>query len=80
MPNRRYCGQKADFLRRQHSQCRDFHATGIREMTQLAAQATGFKETVLRNTLRAIAPRGRTTTDAVSAEISTDWTSSPDTP
>ena len=30
----RYCGQNAGFLRRQHGQCDDLHATGIQEMTQ----------------------------------------------
>ena len=35
----RYCGQNAGFLRKQHGQCRDLHATGIKEMTQLAAQS-----------------------------------------
>ena len=45
-------------LRRQHPQCRDLHAEGVREMVQLAAQAAGaggFNETALRQTLRAIA-------------------------
>ena len=44
----RYCNQNAGFLRRQHGQCRDLHAEGIQEMTQLAAQAAGtagFNET-----------------------------------
>ena len=45
----RYCNQSAGFLRKQHSQCRDLHALGVREMTQLAAQAAGtasFNETL----------------------------------
>ena len=33
----RYCNQNAGFLRNQHGQCRDLHALGIQEMTQLAA-------------------------------------------
>ena len=35
----RYCGQNAGFLRKQHGQCRDLHASGYQEMVQLAAQA-----------------------------------------
>ena len=72
----RYCNQNAGFLRRQHGQCRDLHATGIREMTQLAAQATGtasFNETALRNTLRAIAARARATEDDISQAIADGW-------
>ena len=62
----RFSNQNAGFLRRQHSQCRDLRATGIQEMTQLAAQAAGtagFNETALRSTLRAIANRARATED-----------------
>ena len=54
----RYCGTKAGFLRRQHPQCRDLHAEGVRKMVQLAAQAAGtasFNEATLRQTPRAIA-------------------------
>jgi hypothetical protein len=36
----RYCNQSAGFLRRQHSQCRDLHAEGIREMTQTPPRKT----------------------------------------
>ena len=60
----RYCGQKAGFLRKQHSPCRDLHTTGIQEMVQLAAQAAGahtFNEGTLRQTLGAIAQRSRPT-------------------
>ena len=60
----RYCGQNAGFLRGQHSPCRDLYATGIQEMTQLAAQAAGahtFNESTLRQTLGAIAQRSRAT-------------------
>ena len=60
----RYCNQNAGFLRKHHGQCRDLHATGIQEMTQLAAQAAGtveFNETALRSTLQAIAQRSRAT-------------------
>ena len=60
----RYCGQKAGFLRKQHSPCRDLHTTGIQEMVQLAAQAAGahtFNEGTLRQTLGAIAQRSRAT-------------------
>ena len=49
---------KAGFLRKQHPQCRDLHAEGIREMGQLATQAAGtdgFNETALRQTLQTIA-------------------------
>ena len=72
----RYCNQKASFLRRQHGQCRDLHAAGIQEMTQLAAQAAGtasFNETALRNTLRAIAARARATEDDISQAIAAGW-------
>ena len=72
-----YCGQSAGFLRKQHGQCRDLHATGIREMTQLAAQAagtSGFNEAALRNTLAAIAARGQATDDEISATIAAGWT------
>ena len=69
-----YCGQSAGFLRKQHSQCRDLHATGIQEMTQLAAGTTGFNETALRNTLRAIANRARATEDEISQAIAAGWT------
>ena len=57
----RYCNQPAGFLCRQHGQCCDLHAEGIREMTQLAAQAAGFNETALRSTLGAIATRAQAT-------------------
>ena len=59
----RHCGQKAGFLRKQHSQCRDLHAAGIQEMTQFAAQAAGahtFNEAAIRKTLGAIAQRSHT--------------------
>ena len=71
-----YCNQKAGFLRRQHGQCRDLHAAGIQEMTQLAAQAAGtasFNETALRSTLRAIAARARATEDDISQAIAAGW-------
>lgn len=76
MGNCRYCGQNAGFLRRQHGQCRDLHATGVREMTQLAAQAAGspsFSELALRQTLRAIAARAQATEDDISQAIAADW-------
>ena len=72
----RYCGQNAGFLRKQHGQCRDLHATGIQEMTQLAAQAAGtagFNETALRQTLQAIAKRARTTEEDISQAIVTGF-------
>ena len=72
----RYCNQNAGFLRKQHGQCRDLHSQGIREMTQLAAQAAGtasFDETALRNTLQAIASRARATPDDVSQAIADGW-------
>ena len=74
----RYCGQNAGFLRKQHGQCRDLHATGIQEMTQLAAQAAGtppvFNETALRSTLQAIADRARATENEISGAIAAGWT------
>ena len=60
----RHCGQKAGFLRKQHSPCRDIHQAGIQEMIQLAPQAAGahtFNEAVSRQTLGAIAQRSRAT-------------------
>ena len=72
----RYCGQNAGFLRRQHGQCRDLHAAGIQEMTQLAAQAAGtagFSETALRSTLQAIANRAQATEDDISQAIAAGW-------
>ena len=72
----RYCGQNAGFLRKQHGQCRDLHATGIQEMTQLAAQAAGtssFNETALRSTLQAIATRARATPEDISQAIADGW-------
>ena len=68
----RYCNQSAGFLRKQHGLCRDLHATGIKEMTQLAALAAGtagFNETALRSTLQAIADRARATEDEISGAI-----------
>ena len=65
----RLCNQSAGFLHKQHAQ-------GIREMTQLAAQAAGtagFNETTLRNTLQAIAARPRATEDDVSQAIADGW-------
>ena len=65
----RYCGQNAGFLRKQHGQCRELHAKGIKEMTELAALAAGtagFNETPLRSTLQAIADRARATEDEIS--------------
>ena len=73
----RYCGQNAGFLRKQHGPCRDLHATGIQEMTQLAAQAagtTGFNEVALLSTLQAIADRARATPDEISGAIAAGWT------
>jgi hypothetical protein len=64
----RHCGQKAGFLRRQHSHCRDLHAIGIQEMVQLTAQAAGahtFNEAALRQTLQAIAQRSRATSEDI---------------
>ena len=72
----RYCNQSAGFLRKQHGQCRDLHATGSQEMTQLAAQAAGtagFSETALRSTLQAIANRARATDDEISGAIAAGW-------
>ena len=60
----RYCGQNAGFLRKQHGQCRDLHASGYQEMVQLAAQAAAahtFNEAALRQTLSDIAQRSRAT-------------------
>ena len=48
-----YCNQNAGFLRKKHGQRHDLHATGVREMVQLVAQAAGtagFNETALRST------------------------------
>ena len=70
----RYCGQNASFLRKQHGPCRDLHTTSTQEMTQLAAQAAGFNEAALRNTLRAIANRARATEDEISQAIAAGWT------
>ena len=73
----RYCGQNAGFLRKQHGQCRELHAKGIQEMTQLAAQAAGtssFNETALRSTLQAIATRAKATPDDISQAIAAGWT------
>ena len=73
----RYCGQNAGFLQKQHGQCRDLHAAGMQEMTQLAAQAAGtssFNETAIRSTLRAIADRARATPDEISGAIAAGWT------
>ena len=72
----RYCNQNAGFLRKQHGQCRDLHAQGMREMMDLAAQAAGtasFNETALRSTLQAIASRARATEDDVSQAIADGW-------
>ena len=72
----RYCNQSAGFLRKQHPQCRDLHAEGVREMVQLAAQAAGtagFSEKALRNTLQAIASRAQATQDDVSQAIADGW-------
>ena len=60
----RYCNQNTGFLRKQHGQCRDLHASGYQEMVQLAAQASSahtFNEAALRQTLGAIANRSRAT-------------------
>ena len=57
----RYCGQNAGFLRKQHGQCRDLHATGFTEMVQLAAQAPSahtFNESALRALARGIPSLG----------------------
>ena len=64
----RYCGQKAGFLRKQHSPCHDLHTAGIQEMTQLAAQAAAaraFNEAVLRQSLSAIANRSYATDEDI---------------
>ena len=50
----RYCNQNAGFLRKQHGPCRDLHATGIQEITKLAAQAADthtFNEAAFRQIL-----------------------------
>ena len=60
--------------RKQHGQCRDLHATVIKEMTELAAGTRGFNETALRNTLQAIATRARATEDDISGAITSGWT------
>ena len=68
----RFCNHSAGFLRKQHPQCHDLHAQGMREMTDLAAQAAGtasFNESALRNTLQAIALRARATEDDISQAI-----------
>lgn len=77
----RYCNQSAGFLRKQHSDCRELHTQGIREMTDLATQAAGtagFNETALRNTLQAVALqavalRARATEEDISQAISDGW-------
>ncbi len=72
----RYCNQSVGFLRKQHGQCRDLHAQGMREMTDQAAQAAGtasFNETALRSTLQAIAIRARATEDDISQAIADGW-------
>ena len=76
----RYCNQSAGFLRKQHGQCRDLHAQGMQEMTDLATQAAGtasFNETALRQTLEAIAlrarARARATEDDISQAIADGW-------
>ena len=74
MGTRRYCGQNASFLRKQHGPCRDLHTTGIQEMTQLPAGTAGFNEAALRNTLRTIANRARATEDEISQAIAAGWT------
>ena len=60
----RYCNQNAGFLRKQHPQCHDLHASGYQEMIHLAAQAASthtFNEASLRQTLQAIAQNSRAT-------------------
>ena len=72
----KHCGQNAGFLRKQHGQCRDLHATGIREMTHLAAQSAGspgFSEVALRQTLRVIAGRAHATEEDISQAIAAGW-------
>ena len=68
----RHCGQKTGLLQRDHPQCRDLHAQGMREMTDLADQAagtSGFNETALRTTIQAIATRAQATPDDISRAI-----------
>ena len=65
-----------DFLQRQPWQCRDLHAQGIREMTEIAAQAagtTGFNEKALQNTLQPIAVRARATEGDSSQAVTDGW-------
>ena len=72
----RHCGQKAGFLRKQHSQCRDLHITGVQEMTQLAAQAAGtagLNETSLRSTLGIIAQRSHATGADIERALEEGW-------
>ena len=72
----RHCGQKAGFLRKQHSQCRDLHITGVQEMTQLAAQAAGtagLNETSLRSTLGVIAQRSHATGADIERALEEGW-------
>ena len=64
----RYCNQSVGFLRKQHPQRRDLHASGYQEMIHLAAQAASthtFNETALRATLQAIAQRSRATVEDI---------------
>ena len=68
----RYCGQQTGLFQNIHTECRDLHAEGIQEMTQLATQAggtAGFNETTLRRTLQAIAARAHATPDEISQAI-----------
>ena len=72
----KHCGQNAGFLRKQHGQCRDLHATGVREMTHLATQSAGspgFSEVALRQTLRVIAGRAHATEEDISQAIAAGW-------
>ena len=64
----RYCGQQTGIFQRDHPKCRETHRAGWQEMVSLVAQAAtdhSFNETVLRQSLSAIAQHSRATSEDI---------------
>ena len=77
MGNCYYCNKNAGFLRKEHRQCGNQHEEGVREMTQLVAQAAGtldFRESALRQSLQSIADCCFASEQDINSALVNGWT------
>ena len=76
MGNRKYCGNKAGFMRAMHKECATAHEAGWQRIVTLATDAAGksdINEAVLLDELSAVARGSFSADDAIGAALAEGW-------